>query len=283
MKKIKIGIIAPANSIVGKSNTEIFKKGVELLEQNNFEVIVGKNVFSTSEVFCGTIEEKIDDIYYVCSKCKYVICATGGINSNTILDKLDFEKIKYNVFIGNSNPTLLFNSFYKINNQYSYIGPNVKSIGKKVNDFMIKSLKRVIYNTSKKIFAEKNNLIIKKGTASGIAIGGNISSLRRIIGTRFFPSDFKNYILCLEADPKETSHLEFQSIISQFKQANIFNNCKALIVGYYDDYEFVASVFNDFDIPIIVCENIGHGVNNTMFPIGKLLEIDESGNIYEKE
>ena len=72
---MKIGIIAPANSIIGESNINIFNDAIKLLEQNGYEVMVGKNIFSNSEGYCGTIEEKIEDIYEVAAKAKYIICA----------------------------------------------------------------------------------------------------------------------------------------------------------------------------------------------------------------
>ena len=54
---MKIGIIAPSNSIVGEKNIKEFKDGIKMLEANNFEVIVGKNVYSTTNGYCGSIEE----------------------------------------------------------------------------------------------------------------------------------------------------------------------------------------------------------------------------------
>jgi len=189
MEKVKIGVISPASSIIGEKAITEFNKGIEMLEKAGFEVIIGKNVYSNTDTNsrCGSIEEKLNDIYEVASKAKYIICSTGGINSNTILEYLDYEKIKDNVFIGNSNPTLLLNAIYKMNNMFSYIGPNVKSLGKSDSLFSIECLKEIIINNNKQIMTEKDNIIINDGTCQGIAIGGNIQSLRRILGTNFFP------------------------------------------------------------------------------------------------
>ncbi len=278
--KTKIGIIAPANSIVGEQSILNFKTGIKILEDNGFEVIIGKNVYSTSDGYCGTTKEKLDDIYEVTKKAKYILCATGGINSNNILNELDFNKIKNNIFIGNSNPILLFNSFYSINNQVSFIGPNVKTIGKMKSSFVIDSLKDKILNNSKKVVTEEQNIVIKEGTASGISIGGNIQSLRRIIGTKYFPN-VENSIFYIEADPTETNHTEFYSIINQFIQANVFEKCNGIIVGSYDSLNFIKDVFKNFNLPIVMCKNMGHNVNNNMMPIGKKIEIKKDGSIDE--
>lgn len=91
------------------------------------------------------------------------------------------------MFIGNSNPVLLFNAFYAKNKQVSYIGPNVKSLGKDDSMFSINCLKQKIINDYNGIETEEENIIVKEGIATGVAIGGNIQSLRRIIGLEVFP------------------------------------------------------------------------------------------------
>lgn len=278
---IKIGIISPANSIIGEKNIECFKKGIKKLEENGFEVIIGNNVYSDTNKYCGTIDEKIDDIYNVSQKAKYIICSTGGINSNMILEKLDFSKIKDNVFIGNSNPVLLFNAFYEKNKQISYIGPNVKSIGVDDCDFSINCLKNKIINNTKKIEIEENNIIVKKGMASGVALGGNVQTIRRILGTNNFPKE-KDYILYLEADTKETNTTEYESIISQFNQASIISNAKGIILGMSNySIDYYNKLFKEFDGPIVICKNIGHGIHNNMVPIGKKISIINDNIIEE--
>lgn len=272
---MKIGIIAPANSIIGEDNIKLFNKGVKLLENNGFEVIIGKNVFSNTEGICGSINEKLNDIYDVSSRAKYIICATGGTNSNCLLDKIDYKRIRDNVFIGNSNPTLLFNAFYKMNNICSFIGPNVKSLAKSKDLFSVNCLRERIINDNKRILAEKKYIIINKGNASGIAIGGNIQSIRRILGTKYMPKG-NNHILYLEASAKETSYIEYESIISQLKQSGIFKGVKGIILGYYDgNVDFYKRIFKGFKIPIIICMNLGHNVNNNLLPIGKKISIKD--------
>ena len=280
MKKgrTKIGIISPANSIVGEKNIKLFQDGIKKLEASGFEVIIGENVYSTSESkYCGTIEEKLHDIYYVSSKAKYIICSTGGINSNMLLRKIDYNKIKNNIFIGNSNPVLLFNAFYSVNKVKSYIGPNVKSLGKISSDFSMDSLKNKTICYNKKISIEKNIITINDGIAKGIAIGGNIQSLRRIVGTKYFPK-IKNYILYLEANLEETDFVEYESIIEQFYQLGIINNSNGIILGYYDNnVEFYKKIFCNVKVPVFICNNLGHDINNNMLPIGVRIIVNKDG------
>lgn len=49
----KIGIISPANSIIGDKNIEQFNNGVKKLQENGFDVIIGTNVFSNTKGYCG--------------------------------------------------------------------------------------------------------------------------------------------------------------------------------------------------------------------------------------
>ena len=135
-----------------------------------------------------------------------------------------------------------------------------------------------ILKEDNKIRTEESNIIINKGTAKGIAYGGNIQSLRRILGTKYFPI-VDNSIVYLEADPTETNHTEYESILNQLIQTNMFNKCNGLIIGKYDDLDFIKRMYKDFNIPIVICNNLGHNVNNNVLPIGKEIMINEDGSI----
>lgn len=276
-KRKVIGIISPANSIVGEKSKKVFYAGVKKLEEAGFTVVIGSNVFSDSiDGCCGTINEKLYDLYDMASKAKYIMCSTGGINSNTLLNSINYQKIKSNIFIGNSNPTLMFNAFYEKGKINSYIGPNVKTLGKMNNDFSISCIKEKLNEKSCTIKVEKEIDVIKSGYAQGIAIGGNIQSLRRIIGTDFFPK-LKDYILYIEASADETCIAEYESIIFQFEQSKILKNACGIILGYYNgDINFYKKIYEKYEIPIVVCANLGHDVNNNMLPIGKEIVINKN-------
>ena len=170
---------------------------------------------------------------------------------------------------------------FRINKQISYIGPNVKSLVKDDDLFSVNCLKNKIMNGSKEVETEKENVIVKFGNASGISIGGNIQSLRRIIGLKCFPK-VKKYILYLEADPTETNVTEYESIISQFKQADIIKNAQGIIIGSSNyDKNYYLKLFRDFNGPIIICENLGHNIHNNVMPIGKNIKIN--GNKISEE
>ena len=282
-----IGIISPANSIVGEKSKKTFIDGVQKLKEAGFDVLIGKNVYSTSYFgYCGTIEEKLEDLYYMinCEKVDYIMCSTGGVNSNVILDYINYEMIQNNKkkFIGNSNVVLLFNALFEKCNIKSYIGPNVKTLGKLPTDFSLNCIKEKLMNSSLKILMEKENIIIKNGKVEGIAIGGNIASMRRILSTPFFPK-LRDYILYVEADFNETNYTEFDSIIKQYLQAGIIENAKGIILGSYqnndeDVLNFMKEEFKNFDGPVVVCENLGHNVSNNMLPIGKKIILDTYKN-----
>ena len=59
----KLGIISPANSIIGEKSVEQFNKGIKKLQECGFEIIIGNNVYSNTLGYCGTIDEKLEDIY----------------------------------------------------------------------------------------------------------------------------------------------------------------------------------------------------------------------------
>lgn len=278
----KIVVIAPANSVITEKDNKLISLGVEKLEDIGFEVNFEKNVFSNNFYgYCSTTEQKVEDIYSIDnSKCDIVLCATGGINSNCILEYLD-EKILKNkfdklIFIGNSNNTILLNYLSSICNCRCYLGSNLKSLGKYDSVLSLKNLVEKVNNNPLVIF--NNSLdVYRDGIVSGVTFGGNGSALRRLAGTRYFPK-FENKIFVLEFNAKENSVSEVVSILSQYKQMGIFESISGLILGEYSSecsiIELVKPYIENTDYPVIISRDFGHNCDSTYIPIGTCISIN---------
>ena len=101
------------------------------------------------------------------------MCATGGISSNQLLDLIDYEAIRKNpkIFIGYSDITVLLVAIYKKTGLITLHGPNLhslKKLNKKAEDFLFNLL------SGKECVLPTKIEIIKKGTAKGKLLGGNL-------------------------------------------------------------------------------------------------------------
>ena len=77
---------------------------------------------------------------------------------------------------------------------------------------------------------------LKKGKGKGILIGGNLSSLIKIIDTEFCPN-FNNTILFVEELSYETNIEELEKMILKLKEKGIFNKILGLLIGNYETKE----------------------------------------------
>lgn len=274
----KITVIAPANSIIKEKDINLISIGAEKLKKIGFDVNFQKNIFSGDYYeYCSTIEQKINDIYSIDnSNTDIVLCATGGINSNTILDHLDKKTIKnkFNdlIFIGNSNNTILLNYLSSISSCKCYLGSNLKSLGKYESTLSLSNYTEKINNKNLSIIFEHELEIYREGIVTGITFGGNATALRRLAGTKYFPK-FKDKIMILEFNEKENSIAEVDSVLSQYKQMGIFANISGLILGEYSETTSIIKIIEpyikDFNYPVVICKDFGHNCDSTFIPIGR--------------
>lgn len=284
----KIVVIAPANSIVGQKDINLIEIGAEKLKKIGFDITFQKNIYSGDYYeYSSTIEQKIADIYTIDElNTDIVLCATGGINSNSILEHLDESIIKNKfdklILIGNSNNTILLNYISSICNCRCYLGANLKSLGKYDSNLSIKNYQEKINSNNLAIIFENEFNVYNEGQVIGKTFGGNGTALRRLAGTKYFPN-FKEKIMVLEFNSKENSPAEVESVLSQYQQMGIFDNISGLILGEYSDeikiLDLIKPYIKNAKYPIIVSKDFGHNVDSTFIPIGKTINI----NTYNKE
>jgi len=90
-----------------------------------------------------------------------------------------------------------------------------------------------------------------------------------------FPTEdeWKEKILFLETSELTATPEELEKMLMEFKNRNIFNLVKGIIIGkpmdekYYDEYKQIyKKVFSDLDTPILYNVNFGHSVPRCIIP-----------------
>lgn len=285
-----IGIVAPSRP-VSNIKKEI-KEGIRELSQFNFRIKQGKNINNKLYYSAGIPEEKVFDIHemFVDSEVKAIICATGGSSANQLLDLIDFELIKKNskIFIGNSDITVLLLAMYKKTGVSVFYGPTVYDIPAltgTAKDFILKMLsgKEEIFMYPKKM------KIIRPGKCEGKLIGGLLSRINSLIGTKYIP-DFTGAILFWEEVDVSPAMLDFN--LQALRLAGVFEKIKGMVIGhlsgcfdkrYPEDNRSIEDIVIErtagFDFPIIKVEYFGHDVKNFYsLPIGADAKINTEEN-----
>ena len=123
-----IGVIAPGSPM----NRSQLEKGIQYLQNQGFQVLVGKNVYHQSDGFqAGNDAERAADLneMFANPEVDAIFCARGGYGSIRLLEKLDFELVRQNpkIIIGYSDITSLITAIYLKTGLVTFHGPMVAS------------------------------------------------------------------------------------------------------------------------------------------------------------
>ena len=272
-----IGVCAPSGYVKEKNKEEL-DYAQKLLKELDLEVKYSKNLYSNSLGYSATVEEKQEDINFLIKdkSVNAIAFAKGGNNANSILDLIDYEDIKKNpkIFFGFSDNTVLLNAIYKMTGLITYHFTNFKGLFESAIDFNKEQfITAFIHGYKGNVKHNSDWLTIREGKCTGKLIGGNLSSIVKILNTKYSPI-FKNNILFIEALSLEDGIEEVSSLLYELKMNKVFDKISGLLIGNYDSEsdiqieDLVCEVTKDYNFPIIKCNDFGHTKTNIVLPIG---------------
>ena len=264
-----IGIISPSAPIT-EDLKEQFNRGLQVFKDMGFKIELSKNVYANTLGYSSTVSEKVEDIneMFANKEVKAIICSQGGQNSNAILPYIDYEIIKNNpkIIMGISDSTAILNAIYSKTGIITY----------HQNDFKL----RLIDANNGKVEHFTKWKCLKDGIAEGSLIGGNLSTLVKLLNTEYC-SNFNNKILFLEDYADESPLDEIDSKINILKQHKVFEKIKGLWIGYYEKDTEIAKFedvimnnLQEYKFPTLKCNDFGHNCENVVIPIGAKIKLD---------
>jgi len=236
----------------------------------------------------GTIEERLkqfDD--FLAGDYKMATPIVGGKSCNQLLERLPYGKIMESkrIFLGLSDFTSILLAIYSQTGLITYhfsdpaggMGNSPEWSSKQIEILMKPDAE---YNVT---FSESLFSCVNPGSTKGVLLGGNLSSLCRLVGTKYCPS-FEGAVLFIEAC--NTSVGEVDANIGQLKQAGILDRINGLILGSFFQadkeieemkYSFAQILDNwNFDkkIPTLKTTMFGHFTDNVLLPEGLNVEFN---------
>ena len=269
-----IGIMAPSSRVDRKK----LAAGIAALEKAGFQVYVHPQTWKRHGQSAGTAKQKAKALHdlFANPKIKAIFCARGGNRAGAILPLLDFRLIKKNskIIIGYSDITALLNAIYKETGLVTFHGPMAQT--------------RLPHRQMKQCLAllsgEKTDIpmtrakILRPGKADGRLVGGNLSLICSLMGTRWQP-DFKGNILFLEDCDDELSR--YDRMLRQLANAGAFEQAAGVIFGSFTGNKdsgtlpfgfTLEDVFRDTladsKIPAVMNAPFGHGKDLCTLPVG---------------
>ena len=279
-----VGVIAPSSKI-DKDDLEVINNSVLLMESTGLKVKFGKNAFKNTLGYGATPQEKAEDIneMFKDKEVKMIFCVSGGFNSNSVFEYLDYDVIKANPkpLIGFSDSTSIENAIYAKTGVITFNGATFKALTSWATPYAYEEVvKRFMHGDMQLGQDDDEYITVKEGIAEGILVGGNLSLTNEMVCGEY-SIDFQDKILfieefCLETPPELASNYFYH-----MKQNGVFDKIKGIWVGNYDGSVALEKILLDvledkYNFPIIKSNNFGHTEKKTVIPVGGKARIDTS-------
>jgi muramoyltetrapeptide carboxypeptidase len=271
----KIGIVSPSHIAEKEHYSKIFRG----IKSAGFEICAGNNIYKNTYGYIAAEKERADDFngMILNDEIKMVFFG-GGTGANEIIPLLDYEKIKDHpkIICSYSDGSTILNTIYSKTGLIVYYGqtPGI------FTDLRYYDYKQFISNFVDggiKTF-EKNSewKVLNHGICEGILIGGYTENAAFLAGSKYFTCDkSKKYILFLENHEKYSSPALISAHLAYIEQNDIMENITGLLFGHYSEKECpeLERCLERFgkrnNIPVITCDDFGHGINHGILPIGQ--------------
>ena len=258
---------------------------IQTFEQWGLKVIIGDTIGIEDHHYAGTDAQRLMDFQKALDNptVKAIICARGGYGTVRMMDDINYDEFMKNPkwVVGFSDVTYL----------HTHISNNIgiQCIHSIMPVQFLKSTPQAIETLRCELFGEANNFILdphplnRAGTSEGILIGGNLSILYSITGTRSGINTFGK-ILFIEDIDEYRYHIDRMMI--NLKRSGKLHNLAGVIVGSFseikdnpipfgkDAYEIVAEHLHQFDYPVCFGFPAGHIADSRAIAIGKTYKMN---------
>jgi muramoyltetrapeptide carboxypeptidase len=290
----KLAIVAPGSYI----SEEELQDSIKNLNQLGFETTYSEKVLLQSGYFAGTDKDRAQDLMekFFDKSVKGIVCARGGYGCSRILPMLDYDIIRSTpkVLIGYSDITALLYGIYQKSGLITFHGPVGTST---FNDYSVNNFKKVLINPERtSLFPNSTSgddenvysvTSIVKGKRKGRLVGGNLSIMVSLIGTKF-DVDYSNKIIFIEEIGEEPYRVD--RMLTQMIQTDKFKDAAGVMMGIFRNcegkqkdpsfsktftlMEVLQDRLNKLKIPVVYGMSFGHVKDKFTIPFGALAELD---------
>ena len=256
----------------------------ELLESWGLKIKLGATIGLDSCQLGGTDLERAADFQNMMDdeNIKAIWCARGGYGTVRMVDLLDFTKFKKNPkwIMGFSDVTVLHSqaNAERVASLHCIMPFTVPKASDEVKETLRKALfgEQIEYTIPSKPYDIQ-------GKTSGELVGGNISILYSLLGSKS-SLDTNNKILYIEDLDEYLYHID--RMMQNIKRNGYFENLNGLIVGGMTDMhdneipfgqnavQIITAIAKEYNIPVCFDFPAGHLKDNRTLILGKQVDFE---------
>ena len=267
-----------------KFSLEDAKPAINLLESWGLNVKIGATIGLDACQLGGTDTDRAADFQAQLDdeNVNAIWCARGGYGTVRIIDALDFSKFKKHPkwIMGFSDVTVLHSQLNveRVASLHSIMPFTVPKAPEEVKDTLRKAIfgETITYTIPSKSYDVK-------GAASGELVGGNLSILYSLLGSRSSICT-NDKILFIEDLDEYLYHID--RMMHNLKRNGYFEHIKGIIVGGMTDMhdneipfgqnevQIITAITKEYNIPIAFEFPAGHQIDNRTLILGKQVNFE---------
>ncbi len=277
----QIRIVSPSGII----QPEFIEGAKKTLQQWGFQVTEGDFTRSQYGRFAGTKEQRATDLQKAFDDrdVKAILCSRGGYGLAQIVDKLDFTEFLKNPkwLIGFSDITILHNVLTNLGvaSIHGIMAKHLTELPE--NSQPVLQLKNMLTGKLPEYIIE-NNSFNRAGKITGKLIGGNLSVLMGLRGSKF-DLPYKGNILFIEDIAEKPYHID--RMMQNLRFSGVLSQISGLIVGQFSDCdedplmnqsiaEIISDAVQGYEYPVCFNFPSGHVDDNWPLILGKNVELN---------
>lgn len=298
-----VGVITPSTPVTDPDRLALVTRTLNFF---GLRAKVGKNVGRHSVDFAASVDERLDDLHSMFrdKEVSAVFALRGGYGCGHLLDRVDYDLIRRNpkIFLGFSDITALHLAIHKRARLVTFHGPVITS---SFTDYTQQYFRKALFETQpigKLTNPHEDNELrpkhtlrtIRRGTATGPLIGGNLSLITATMGTPF-EIETRGAIFFIEDVGEEAYRID--RMLTQLRLAGKFDGVAGVIFGECDgcgpgDYkpsfaspytlgEVVDNILGPLKVPVLSGLTIGHTADQLTLPLGVTAKLDADNGTLE--
>ncbi|MGE4568824.1 MAG: LD-carboxypeptidase [Bacteroidales bacterium] len=280
----RVGIVAPAGAFA----PEKIAPALERLTLEGWEPVLGKSLYRTEGIYAGSDAERAADLADMLtdSSISAIFCARGGYGSARLLPLLERITPSHPKWIvGFSDITVLHRFVAKAWNWESLHGSLLVNLHSSSADSH-RSFAAMcsVLRTGDNRFSFPALPIDSSSGMEGELVGGNLSVLYSLRGTRYDLNHLQGKILFIEEIGEYSYHLD--RMLQNFMLGNLFQGLSGILVGNFSDMKegntpygksvtaILQEAFSKLDCPVIYGFPGGHEPLNMPLVMGRRVVVE---------
>jgi muramoyltetrapeptide carboxypeptidase len=276
-----VGVMTPGFGVRARS----LRAGIGRLEALGFRVVLGPHALDRDGYLAGPDDARASDLNALIADrdIRAIWFARGGYGSARLLDRIRWSRLGRSpkTLIGYSDVTALFAAATARTRCSCLYGPVVTELADEAA-YHLPTLKRTLGGHSVTLrFARRQ--ILRPGRAAGRMLGGNLSVLVHLLGTRHAPR-LRGAVLFVEDVGEPTYRLD--RMLSHLRMSSALDGVAGVVVGSFRPVsrrsfltdrpvtDLLRETFEPLGVPVVLGLPAGHLPGKRTLPLGGRARLD---------